>query len=51
MGTESGMDIRSMSNGITNGLNSLLKIWKGGKRFGMYKVDEFKKIVETGITL
>jgi hypothetical protein len=51
MGTESGMDIRSMSDGIAAGLNSLLKVWKGGKRFGMYKVDEFKKIVETGITL
>ncbi len=51
MGTESGMDIRSMSNGIASGLESLLKVWKGGKRFGMYKVDEFKKIVETGITL
>jgi len=50
-GPESNMEIASMSNGIANGLEALLKVWKGGKRFDVYKVDEFKKIVETGITL
>jgi glycosyltransferase involved in cell wall biosynthesis len=51
MGTESCMEIRSMSDGIANGLNSLLSVWKGGKRYDLYKVDESKKIIETGITL
>ena len=51
IGNESNMSIEQMSNGIANGLESLLKVWKGGKRFDLYKVNEFKKIVETGITL
>jgi len=51
MSDESNMEIKGMSNGIADGLNTLLKVWKGGKRFGLYKVNESKKIVETGITL
>lgn len=51
MGPESNMEIGSMSNGIANGLETLIKVWKGGKRYKLHKVNEFKKIVETGITI
>ena len=51
MGTEANMSIGEMSNGIANGMLALLKVWKGGKRYNMHKVGEFKKIVETGITI
>ncbi len=51
MSDESNMDINLMSNGIANGLEALLKVWKGGKRYSLHTIAEFKKIVETGITL
>lgn len=51
IGPESNMSIVSMSSGIANGLSVLLKNWRGGNRFQLHTVGEFKKITENGITI
>jgi len=51
LSSESMMSAKHMSDGIANGINSLLKVWKGGRRHNMFKVQEFSEITQNGITL
>ena len=48
---ESGMSGQQMSAKMANGLQTILDIWKGGKRYEMIKVAEPDAIAESGITL
>lgn len=48
---ESNMNIEAMSEGITNGINTILKFWKGGVKYTFEKVSENKNIQKTGITI
>jgi len=48
---EAGMSGHKMSDNIATGLQTILDVWKGGKRYEMFKVSELSNITETGITL
>lgn len=49
--TEAGMSEKAMADGIANGIETILKVWKGGRRYSFTKIQEPKNIEETGITL
>lgn len=51
MSDESGMSAKSMSKGIADGIDTILKIWKQPNRYKLIKVEEEKSITETGITI
>jgi len=51
MSEESGMSAKSMSDGISKGIDTVLRVWKQPEAYKLYKVDETPKITETGITI
>jgi len=47
---ECGMSAKNMGNGIAKGLNTIIKLFKGGNRYTLKRIEPSPKLLENGIT-